>query len=76
MLKSKVEIRSIIFLLISVAVVIPGAFVYRYFPDILYRISITAIDQQNTLKSLMAVYLGFHSYGILVFLNRRITMSP
>lgn len=76
MLKFKVEIRSIIYLLISVAVVIPGAVVYRYFPDILYRISITAIDQQNTLKSLMAVYLGFHSYGILVFLNRRINMWP
>ena len=52
-------------LIISVAIVIPVAFVYGFFPEILYGIAVTNVDEQNTLKSLMGVYLGFSYLWVL-----------
>ena len=65
MLKTKQDFTNKIHLIISVAVVIPVAFAYGFFPEILYRISVTAIDKLNTLKSLMGVYLGFSSLWLI-----------
>lgn len=65
MLKTKQDFTNKIHLIISVAVVIPVAFAYGFFPEILYRIPVTAIDKLNTLKSLMGVYLGFSSLWLI-----------
>lgn len=65
MLKTKQDFINKIHLIISVAVVIPVAFVYGFLPEILYRIPVTTIDEQNALKALMGVYLGFSYLWIL-----------
>ena len=65
MLKTKQDFTDKIHLIISVAVVIPVAFVYGFFPEILYRIPVTSVDQQNALKSLMGIYLGFSSLWLI-----------
>jgi len=59
MLKTKADIRSKIHLIISVSVVIPVAFVYSFYPELLFQSPVTEINQHNALKALMGVYLGF-----------------
>ncbi|GAA4280263.1 DUF4345 domain-containing protein [Gaetbulibacter aestuarii] len=59
MLKTKDDIRTKIHLLISVFVVIPVALVYGFYPEVLFQVPVTEINQLNSLKALMGVYLGF-----------------
>lgn len=65
MLKSKEDIRTKIHLLISVFVVIPVSLVYGFFPEVLFEIPVTEINELNSLKALMGVYLGFSYLWLL-----------
>lgn len=69
MRKNKAVIKSKIHLIISVCVVIPVAFVYGFYPQLLFQSPVTEINQQNVLKALMGLYLGFSVLWLMGILN-------
>ena len=52
-------------LIISSAVVFPISFVYGFFPEIFFKLSVNTIDEQNILKAIMGIYIGFAILWIL-----------
>lgn len=48
-----------IHLIISTAIVLPISIVYGFFPEMVFSVSENTIDEQNILKALMGIYIGF-----------------
>ena len=69
MFHSKTEIRRKIHLLISVLIVIPAALVYGFYPEVVFPDAVLGINLQNSLKALMALYLGFAYLWIMGMLS-------
>lgn len=52
-------------LIISSFVVFPIAFIYGFFPEVFFRLSINTIDESNILKAIMGIYIAFAILWIL-----------
>lgn len=52
-------------LIISTLVVFPIAFVYGFFPEIFFKLSIETIDEKNILKAIMGIYIAFSILWVL-----------
>ena len=56
-------------LIISTAIVFPGAFVYGFRPNLVLIVDTNTIDEHNILKAIMGLYLAFASFWILGIIN-------
>lgn len=65
MFKNKQDFINKIHLIISVCIVVPVSFVYGFIPNSKFDISPETIDEQNFLKAIMGLYLGFSILWIL-----------
>ena len=58
-----------IHLIISIAVVIPAAIIYGFFPESVLEITPNTIDESNFHKAIMGLYLGFSIIWLLGILK-------
>ena len=58
-----------IHLIISIAVVIPAAIIYGFFPESVLDITPNTIDESNFHKAIMGLYLGFSIIWLLGILK-------
>ena len=65
MIKTIQDFITKIYLIISVLIVIPVAFVYGFQPDFQFNIYLNTIDEHNFFKAIMGLYIGFSSLWIL-----------
>lgn len=59
------QTQNNIHLVISILVVFPISFVYGFFPEVFFKLSINTIDEKNILKAIMGIYLAFSFLWIL-----------
>jgi hypothetical protein len=71
MIKTKQDIINKIHLIISVAIVVPVAFVYGFYPDWQFDIHLNTTDEHNFFKAIMGLYLGFSSLWLLGIFKER-----
>lgn len=65
MVTSNFDFKQKIHLIISACITIPISCVYGFYPNAIFNISPNTIDEQNFLKAIMGLYLGFGALWIL-----------
>lgn len=46
-------------LVISSFVVFPISFIYGFFPEVFFKLSVNTVDESNILKAIMGIYIAF-----------------
>ncbi|MEJ6791775.1 MAG: DUF4345 domain-containing protein [Lacinutrix sp.] len=64
-LKTKKDIVTKSHLIISIAIVVPTAFIYGFKPELSFDRFLETIDEHNFYKAVMGLYLGFSILWIL-----------
>jgi hypothetical protein len=58
-------------LVISSVVVFPISFVYGFFPEVFFKLSVNTVDESNILKAIMGIYIGFAILWIMGIFQMR-----
>lgn len=62
---SKLFHRKNLHLVIAVLIVIPVAFIYGFYPNLLFEVTINSKDEATIFKAIMGLYLGFSTLWII-----------
>ncbi len=65
----KLFYRKNLHLLISVLIVIPVAFIYGFYSNLLFEVTINSKDEATIFKAIMGLYLGFSTLWIIGILK-------
>jgi Domain of unknown function (DUF4345) len=58
-------------LVISSVVVFPISFVYGFFPEVFFKLSVNTVDESNILKAIMGIYIAFAILWIMGIFQMR-----
>jgi hypothetical protein len=65
MMLSSSDFKQKIHSIISATITIPISFIYGFYPNAIFNISPKTLDEQNFLKAIMGLYLGFSALWVI-----------